>query len=71
MEPTKIAPKFYVSEYKGAVHLSFWPAGTEMHLSMDFSEADARRLAGMLIAQADKMPRVVSAADLGLMSETA
>lgn len=68
MDPSKTAPKFYVSEYKGAVHLSFWPDETEMHLSMDFSEADARRLAAMLIAQADKMPRVASAADLGLVS---
>lgn len=66
MDPSKTAPKFYVSEYKGAVHLSFWPGETEMHLSMDFSEAEARRLAAMLIAQADKMPRVASAADLGI-----
>jgi len=68
METSKIAPKFYVSEYQGAVHLSFWPEETALHLSMDFSEADARRLAAMLIAQADKMPRVASAADLGLVS---
>ncbi len=66
MADNKTAPTFYVSEYKGAVHLSFWPDETALHLSMDFSEGEARRLAAMLIAQADKMPRVASAADLGI-----
>lgn len=65
---TKTAPKFYVSEYKGDVHLSFWPDECSLHLSMDLSELDARRLAASLIAVADKLPRVASAADLGITS---
>lgn len=67
MEP-KTPPKFYVSEYKGDVHLSFWPDESAIHISLDLSEGEARRLAAMLLAQADKLPRVASAADLGLVS---
>lgn len=63
---TKTAPSFYVSEYKGDVHLSFWSGESALHISLDFPEAEARRLAASLIAQADKLPRVASAADLGI-----
>ena len=64
--PSKTAPTFYVSEHKGEVHLSFWPAESAIHISIDLPEAEARRLAASLLAQADRMPRIASAADLGI-----
>jgi len=66
MSDKKTAPTFYVSDHKDGIHLSFWPAESAIHISLDFPEAEARRLAAALIAQADKLPRIASAADLGI-----
>ena len=66
MGSKKASPKFYVSEHKGDIHLSFWASETAIHISLDISEAEARRLAASLLAQADTLPRVASAADLGI-----
>ncbi len=62
----KTAPTFYVSDREGSIVLMFWPAESSICISLDFPEAEARRLAAALIAQADKLPRIASAADLGL-----
>lgn len=67
----KVSPIFYVSEYKGDVHLSFWSGESALYISLELTESEARRLAASLLAQADKLPRVASAADLGLMDEAA
>lgn len=66
MSTKKASPMFYVSEHKGDLHLSFWASETAIHISFDLTEAEARRLAASLLAQADKLPRVASAADLGI-----
>jgi len=66
MEAKEQSPRFYVSEHRGQVSLLMFPSGCNMHLSMQFGEAEARRLAASLIAQADKLPRIAEAGDLGI-----
>lgn len=69
MTSKNTAPSYYVStSTDNRVRLSFWPADIEMHISMTLTESDARRLAAALLAKADELPRVASAADLGLVS---
>lgn len=62
----KTAPTFYVSDRKGGISLMFWPPESGICVSLEFPEAEARRLAAALIAEADKLPRIASAADLGI-----
>lgn len=67
MTAAKTTPIYYVStSNNNRVRVSFWPGEIEMHVSMTLTEGEARRLAASLIAQADTLPRVASAADLGL-----
>ena len=63
------APSYYVStSTDNRVRLSFWPDGIEMHVSVTLTESETRRLAAALLAKADELPRVASAADLGLVA---
>lgn len=69
MTTAPTAPSYYVSTTgtQNRVRVSFWPGNIEMQVSMTFSKSEARRLAAMLIVKADELPRVASAADLGIV----
>lgn len=61
-------PLFYVS-INGPdrrVRLSLFPEETGMHLSTELSPDAARNLAKNLLGALDRLPRIVSAADLGI-----
>jgi hypothetical protein len=64
----KKAPQFYVSTNsdKRTIRVSFWPAGTDMHVSMEMSPEDALSLIKSVTREIDAMPRIASAADLGI-----
>lgn len=68
MTAAPTAASYYVSTTSNdnRVRVSFWPGNIEMHVSMTFSESEARRLAAMLLSKANELPRVASAADLGI-----
>jgi hypothetical protein len=69
MTTKNTAPRYYVStNTDNHVRLAFWPAEVEMHIAVTLTESETRRLAAALLAKADELPRVASAADLGLVA---
>ncbi len=69
MTKNKIMPSFFVNSCTdNRVRLAFWPTEVEMHISVTLTESETRRLAAALLAKADELPRVASAADLGLVA---
>ncbi len=67
---TEHSPSYFVSESsnKANIRLSLWPADSNLHVSMEFSAADALKLAKRIEDQANKLPRVAEASDLGLVA---
>lgn len=66
MDPTRVSFIAGAASKPGTVYVSFWTEGSAASFRVSLSAADARHLAAELVKEADALPRVACAADLGV-----